>query len=166
MTHTAPDKSPWSKLIWIAAAAVLADQITKAVVDHTIAAYQTIVVIPGFFNLIHIQNPGGAFGFLARQHPYLRVFFFLILSVLASGLVVYFYRQTPRNRPWLAVAFALIFGGAVGNLIDRFRLGKVIDFLDLYVGGWHWPAFNVADSCISIGMVIVLFHLLFRKWPQ
>jgi len=166
MTHTVSDNSPWSKLIWIAAIAVLADQVTKAVVNHTIALYQTIVVIPGFFNLVHIRNPGGAFGFLSSQHPYLRIFFFLILSVVASGLVVYFYRQTPRNQPWLSTAFALIFGGAVGNLIDRFRLGKVIDFLDLYVGGWHWPAFNVADSCISIGMVIVLFHLLFRKWPQ
>jgi signal peptidase II len=85
---------------------------------------------------------------------------------VAVGLIFYFYKKTPTEHSWLTAAFALIFGGAIGNLIDRIRFGMVIDFLDFYVGNLHWPAFNIADSAISIGIGIFLYHLIFKKMPE
>lgn len=142
------------------------DQFTKALVLGSIPLYETIPVIPGFFNLTHIHNPGGAFGFLAGQSAGIRKLLFLVVSSAAVVLVFWFYRNTPRDKPFLAMAFALIFGGAIGNLIDRFRFGKVVDFLDFYAGSWHWPAFNIADSAITIGISIFIFHLATGKLPD
>ncbi|MGD8293829.1 MAG: signal peptidase II, partial [Desulfobacterales bacterium] len=91
---------------------------------------------------------------------------FLFISSLAVGLIFYFYKKTPSSQPILATGFALIFGGAIGNLIDRIRFGNVVDFLDFYIGNHHWPAFNVADSAITIGISIFIFHLLLKKVPE
>jgi signal peptidase II len=142
------------------------DQITKQAVLATLALYDVIVVIPGFFNLTHIRNPGGAFGFMAAGGQGLRSLLFVGAAVVAMGVIVYFYRNTPRTHPYLASALAMIFGGAVGNLIDRLRFGEVIDFLDLYLGSYHWPAFNVADSAITIGMTIFIVHVVLGKMPE
>jgi signal peptidase II len=150
----------------IAALVVFFDQITKAIVLAHLPLYESIPVIPGFFNLTHIQNPGGAFGFLAKQSPFIRHFFFIGVSFFALGLIFYLFIRTPGTHRWLAAAFALIFGGAIGNLIDRVRFGKVVDFLDFHVGSWHWPAFNVADSAVTIGVVIFAYHLLLNKMPE
>ena len=81
-------------------------------------------------------------------------------------MILYFYKNTPKKYSMLATGFALILGGALGNLIDRIRLGEVVDFLDFYIGSYHWPAFNVADSAISVGVAILLFHLVFKKMPE
>ena len=156
----------YARLTVIACLVLALDQITKAVVLHTMPLYQSIRVIPGLFSLTHIHNPGGAFGFLARQSPELRYFFFVVISLLTICLVFYFYTKTPRTHPLLADGFALIIGGAIGNMIDRLRFGKVVDFLDFYISGVHWPAFNVADSAITIGMGIFFFHFLFNKLPD
>jgi signal peptidase II len=153
------------KLVVFAGIIVLLDQITKTLIMGYVPFNKTIPVIPSFFNITHIRNPGGAFGLMANLGPTLRSIIFLFISSLAVGLIFYFYKKTPANYPWLAAAFALIFGGAIGNLIDRVRFGSVIDFLDFYVGSLHWPAFNVADSAISIGIGIFVFHLLFKKMP-
>ncbi len=142
------------------------DQISKAIILKTLPLYQSVEVIPGFFNLTHIHNPGGAFGFLADQTSTLRHFVFLIVSLLAIGLIFYFYKKTPQSHPWLASGFALIFGGAIGNIIDRLRLGEVVDFLDFYIGRWHWPAFNVADSAVTIGIFIFIYHMVLKKLPD
>jgi signal peptidase II len=91
---------------------------------------------------------------------------FGLISSLAVGLIFYFYRNTPKTHPLLATGFALIFGGALGNLIDRVRFGKVVDFLDFYLGSYHWPAFNIADSAITVGVAIFLIHLVFKKLPE
>lgn len=80
-------------------------------------------------------------------------------------MILYFYHQTPRSHPFFGFALALIFGGAVGNLIDRLRFGEVVDFLDVYVGAYHWPAFNIADSAVTVGVIIFLLHILFKKVP-
>ena len=154
------------RLVSVAGLVVVADQITKALILKSMPVYHSLTVIPGFFNLVHIQNPGGAFGFLANQSPALRAIVFLFISSLAVGLVFWFYKNTPRTHPWLATAFAMIFGGAIGNLIDRIRFGKVIDFLDFYLGDLHWHAFNIADSAISVGIAVFIFHLLFKKLPE
>ena len=144
---------------------VVLDQITKWIILHYLPLHDAIPVIDGFFNITHVHNPGGAFGVFANAGPGVRNFFFIGVSLAALALVFYFYRTTPRSYPVLAVAFALIFSGAVGNLIDRVRFGNVIDFLDFYVGAWHWPAFNVADSAITVGICICAYHFIFRKMP-
>jgi len=156
----------YGRLLIIAGAIIIADQITKAVVLSKMALYQSIPVIPGFFNLTHIHNPGGAFGFLAQQDASIRIGIFILASSVAIFFIFLFYRQIPKTHPILSAGLALIFGGAIGNLIDRLRFGEVIDFLDFYVGTLHYPAFNVADSAISVGVGIFIVHLLFRKLPE
>ena len=145
---------------------VLLDQATKLLVLAKIPLYHSIPVIEGFFNLTHIRNPGGAFGFMAAGSQGVRNLLFIGVSIVAMGLIVYFYRSTPKTYPYLASALAMIFGGAVGNLIDRLRFGEVVDFLDVYVGAYHWPAFNVADSAITVGITIFIAHLVLGKMPE
>jgi len=159
-------RNKYSRLLLIVGTIVIADQITKAVVLAKMALYQSIVIIPGFFSLTHIHNPGGAFGFLAQQDATVRAVVFLVASIVAIGLIFMFYRQIPRSHPFLASGLALILGGAIGNLIDRLRFGKVVDFLDFYIGDLHYPAFNVADSAITVGVTIFLGHLVLRKLPE
>ena len=154
------------KLAVVAGLIIAADQFTKALVLQYLPLHHSISVIPGFFNLTHINNPGGAFGFLADQSSQLRNFLFLFVSSLAVCLVFWFYKKTPQSHPLLASAFAMIFGGAIGNLIDRIRFGMVVDFLDFFIGNLHYPAFNIADSAISIGIVIFALHLLLKKLPD
>ncbi len=154
------------RLAAISGTVALTDQISKLLIARLLAMYETIQVIPGFFNITHLRNPGGAFGIFADGSPLLRRFLFLFVSGVAAAIVLVFHRNTPETHPWLLAAFALIFGGAIGNLIDRLRLGRVIDFLDFHLGGWHWPAFNVADSAITVGVCVFALHVLFNKLPE
>ena len=155
----------YKKLAVISGLVVILDQITKILILKNLPLYHSITIIPGLFNITHIHNPGGAFGFMAHQDSSLRNFIFIVLSSFAVCLIFYFYKNTNRTHPFLASGFALIFGGAIGNLIDRIRFGKVVDFLDVYIRNHHWPAFNVADSAITVGITIFIFHLLFKKMP-
>ena len=158
-------QNKYLKLAIIAGLVIILDQITKAVILYYLPLYHSISIIPGFFSITHIHNPGGAFGFMANQSSILRIIVFLFFSSLAICLIFYFYKKTPVEYSVLAAGFALIFGGAIGNLIDRIRLGEVVDFLDVYIGTLYWPTFNVADSAVSIGMVIFAYHLFFKKLP-
>ncbi|MFP4348370.1 MAG: signal peptidase II [Thermodesulfobacteriota bacterium] len=164
--QTRSARNKYLMLVLIAGTVVILDQITKAVILNQLPLYRSIPVIPGLFNITHIHNPGGAFGFLAEQSPWVRKTVFLFMSSAAVVLVLYFYHNTPKTHPWLSAGLALIFGGAIGNLIDRFRFGKVVDFLDFYLGSAHWPAFNVADSAITVGVTIFMIHLVFNKMPE
>ena len=157
------------KYIWltlIAGGIVIADQVTKFIILSEVGLHTTIPVIPGFFHITHVQHPGGAFGFMANQSALVRGILFLAVSTLAVGLVLWFYHKTPPTHRWLAGGFALIIGGAVGNLIDRVRFGKVIDFLDFFIRDWHWPAFNVADSAITVGITIFIIHVIWGRIPD
>lgn len=154
----------YAKLLLIAGTICILDQLVKALIVSTIPLYQTISVIPGFFNLTHIYNPGGAFGFLSGSTSELRHLFFLVASALAMGLILFLYIKTPIGQGLLEFGLSLIMGGAIGNMIDRIRIGKVIDFLDVYVKDIHWPAFNVADSAITIGIGLFIYHLLFKEF--
>ena len=156
----------YTKLAIVAGLVVLADQVSKAFILKHLSYHQSITIIKGFFDITHIRNPGGAFGLMANMSPIARTVIFLFISSLAVGLIFYFYKKTPSSHSLLATAFALIFGGAIGNLIDRLRFGNVVDFLDIYLGNFHWPAFNIADSAITVGIFIFLFHLLFKKMPE
>jgi len=154
------------RLVVFTGLVVLADQVTKALIFAYLPYHQSITVVPGFFDITHIHNPGGAFGLMANMSETLRTIVFLLASSLAVGLIFYFYIKTPPSYVFLAVGFALIFGGAIGNLIDRVRLGIVIDFIDVYIGDYHWPAFNIADSAITVGIIIFGYHILFKKMPE
>ncbi len=144
----------------VAAFVLIADQITKYLILHTIKLYSEIVVIPGCFNIVHVQNPGGAFGLFASESGMFRALLFVAIAIVAIGLIFYLhYRSSARYR-MLTVGFALIFSGAVGNLIDRLRFGRVIDFIDVYVGAYHWPAFNVADSAITVGAALLILDMI------
>ena len=159
-------KNKYTKLAVVAGLVVLADQITKALILKYLPYHQNITVIAGFFDITHIHNPGGAFGLMANMNETVRTIVFLLAASVAVGLIFYFYIKTPRGYSFLAVGFALIFGGAIGNLIDRVRMGAVVDFLDVYIGNYHWPSFNIADSAITAGIFIFGFHLLFKKMPE
>jgi len=156
----------WLRLFLVSGGVILADQVTKYIIKINIGLYDHIVVIKNFFNITHILNPGGAFGLFASQSLEIRKFIFLFISSLVALFILWFYKKSAEKFIFLSYALALIFGGAVGNLIDRFLYGKVVDFLDFYIGSFHWPAFNVADSGISIGMVILAYHILFNKIPD
>ncbi|MCF8111680.1 MAG: signal peptidase II [Desulfobacteraceae bacterium] len=151
--------------IGCAACCLLADQISKLLVLNIIPLYRHIEVIPGFFNIVHYRNPGGAFGLLASNSGFYLSLVFLAVTVAAMGLIIYLYSSlSPRNR--LPVAgLALVFGGAAGNMIDRLRFGNVVDFIDVYIGKYHWPAFNIADSAISVGVIIFAGYVIFHKTP-
>lgn len=141
---------------------IILDQITKFLVDINMFLYQSIEIIPNFFNLTYIRNTGAAFGFLAGNRYPGRLIFFTLFSFIAIGCLIYLLKNL-RPRPKTAIlSLSLILGGAIGNLVDRLRQGEVIDFLDLHWYNWHWPAFNIADSSITIG-VILLFYQIVRK---
>jgi len=150
--------------ISLAAAVILLDLWTKALVLARIDLHEAIPVIPDFFQLVHVRNTGAAFGIGANASSKLVP---LLLNVGAIAVfcvvVVYALRSAVTDR-LLQTGLHLILGGAIGNLIDRFRFGYVVDFLDVYVGRHHWPAFNVADSAICIG--IALLFLDMRKKPE
>ena len=132
------------------------DQITKLWVAATLPFWTSKTVIPGFFNLVHVLNKGAAFGFLNDLDAVWRPYFFMAATALAIVLILHLLRTVPREDRVLFTALGLILGGALGNLADRIRLGEVIDFLDFYIGKYHWPAFNVADIAISVGSVLLL----------
>lgn len=141
---------------------LLLDQITKFYVDSLMRLHESIPVIQGLFSITYVRNPGAAFGFLADASPLFRSIFFVAVTVLAIILVLHYIWKSRAKEPFLTFALVLILSGAVGNLIDRIRFGEVIDFLDVYIGTTHWPAFNVADSAISVGAVILIIELTRR----
>ena len=118
---------------------------------------------PGLSNLVYVMNPGAAFGFMADASETFRYVFFTGVTVAAAILIVYYLiKSNPRNL-MLAGSLTLIFGGAVGNLIDRLRFGAVVDFLDVYIGSAHWPAFNVADSAITCGAILMIWEMILNR---
>lgn len=140
--------------LWLSALVIVVDQITKRVVDGSMQLHQTIELAP-FFQLTYLRNQGAAFSFLAGAGGWQR-WFFIGLAALASVFIYFWVRKLERTQRPEAIAWALVLGGALGNLIDRILYGYVIDFLDVYYGGWHWPAFNVADSAITLGVALLL----------
>jgi signal peptidase II len=144
----------------IGGAVLVLDQVTKALVENTMTMHQSIEIIPNLASLTYLRNTGAAFGFLAGARSGLRIVFFALISSVAIGCIVYLIRGLRPQQKTLLLSLSLILGGAVGNLIDRLRLGEVIDFIDLHWYDIHWPAFNVADSAISIGVVILFLHML------
>jgi signal peptidase II len=147
---------------WVAAIVII-DQLTKAIVDRTMPLHYSIPIIDGFFNLTYVRNTGAAFGIFSGSHEAFRLPFLILVSVVAIGFILVMLKRLRDDSTGIATALAFILGGAIGNLIDRVVYGEVIDFLDVYWSNYHWPAFNVADSFITIGVTITLFYLVRTK---
>jgi signal peptidase II len=139
------------------------DQLTKWLVARQIPLYSSRKVIPGFFSLTHIRNKGAIFGFFSHSASDAVFLALVAASLVALALVVYYFVKTPAAERGTKLALSLILAGALGNQVDRLVRGYVIDFLDLYVQNRHWPFFNIADSCITVGAVLLLIMLLKRK---
>jgi signal peptidase II len=149
-------------LLWPAAAVLLLDQVTKHWVVTRFPLYESQPVIAGFFNLVHVRNSGMAFGIMNRPGADWRFILLLGATLAAVALLLFwFFRLKPEDRR-MFFPLPLVLGGAAGNLLDRVRLGEVIDFLDFYAGSFHWPAFNVADSAITVGTLWLAACLLFN----
>jgi len=142
---------------------IVVDQVTKAFIDGSMYLHESISIIPGYFNLTYIRNPGAAFGIMGTTSSGFRLIFFFLTSILAMGLLITIFLRLEPGDWWGQLTIASIFGGAIGNFIDRLQYGEVIDFLDFYINGYHWPAFNVADSAISVGVVSLLLLFAFEK---
>ena len=150
-------------IITTALAVFVLDRLTKLAVQSKIGFEDTIPVIKGFFELTYVRNTGAAFGIMALARDSFRVPFLLASTAVAIGLLVYFVRKTRDDEYLLLVALAMILGGALGNLVDRLVYGYVVDFLYFHVNQYYWPAFNVADSGITVGVALLGFDLLVRK---
>jgi len=155
-----------SFLFSVAAGVVLLDQVTKAIVQSLFFFGESVPVIPGFFNLTFIRNPGAAFGFLSWGNPSLVTPLFVLISLVVAGGIFYYYRKTDPDNRLHRWGLSLILGGAIGNMVDRVRFQSVVDFLDFYAGDHHWPAFNVADSAITIGVGLILLEMVLPKKPR
>jgi len=146
-----------------ALAVVALDQISKIILAYNIPKYASVPVIKGFFNLVHVRNRGMAFGLMNRPGHGFKFYFLVAATLCAIVLLLFWFRKMKDEDHNITIGISLILGGAVGNLIDRIRLGEVIDFLDFYLGSYHWPAFNVADAAITIGIFWLAVNTLFRK---
>ncbi|OGP87434.1 MAG: signal peptidase II [Deltaproteobacteria bacterium RBG_16_48_10] len=136
------------------------DQYTKYRVQKDLPLHHRVEVIRGFFNLTHVRNTGGAFGIFGGRRGGWGTVFFVGVSLIAVGSIFFILRRVGEHEKKLALSLSLVLGGAIGNLIDRFRYGEVIDFLEFYLSSFYWPAFNIADSAISIGIGLMAFELL------
>jgi len=147
----------------IAFTVALLDQLSKYYIQRAFRPGQVVTIIPHVFNLTFVLNPGAAFGFLAGASANFRNPFFIIVSLLAIVFIVYHRSRYRRMELLPSLGLSLILGGALGNLVDRLRLGMVVDFLDFYYGDYHWPAFNVADSAITVGVVLMILQLIAER---
>jgi signal peptidase II len=152
--------------LWISGAIVALDQATKAIVDRYLELHESRTIVEGFARLTYVQNRGAAFGILSDADlPYQSVLF-SVVGIIALGAIAVYAWKLPVTSRLPRTALALIMGGAVGNLLDRVRLGYVIDYVDVYWGRHHWPAFNVADSAISIGVALLVLDILRTPPPE
>ena len=155
-------KKYWILLI-VFLVVIALDQSTKLMIQQTLPLHKTVEIIPGFFNLIHVRNTGGAFGIFGGEKGPVGSVLFVVASLIAVGILVVLFLRVKEHEKTLAFSLALLLSGAIGNLLDRLSYGEVIDFLDFHVSLYHWPAFNVADSAISIGIGLMALELLIKE---
>jgi len=151
------------KWLAIAGLVIVLDQVTKVAAEYWLEFQEPVALIP-FVNLSLSYNAGAAFSFLSDAGGWQR-WFFVVLAVVVSAAVVLWLSRLDAGERLTGLALSLVLGGAIGNVIDRLAYGHVIDFIDFYVGSWHWPTFNIADSGISIGVTMLILDSLFRRKP-
>ena len=157
-------KFPMLKWLWLAVLSLGLDQASKLIIDNVMQLYESRAVF-AFFNLTYVHNTGAAFSFLSDAGGWQR-WLFAGLAVGMSILISVWLTRLKPNETFIAIALSLILGGAIGNLVDRLAYGYVIDFLDIYYGNWHWPAFNIADSAITVGVVLMLIDSFTSKTEE
>ena len=146
-------------VLGVGVGALVLDQLTKLWVMASLPYYGAVTVIPGFFDLVNIRNRGAAFGFLNRSDIEWQFWLFFAATLVSAGVIFMLARSAQRGEKLLFWGLGMVLGGAVGNLVDRIRFRAVVDFLDFYVGQWHWPAFNVADIAICCGALLVCLSM-------
>jgi signal peptidase II len=157
MTNPVPGRSAY---LWIAGVIVALDQVTKALVDDFMTLHESRTIVEGLVRLTYVQNRGAAFGILSEAGlPYQSLMFSVVSLLALLAIALYAWRMPVQSR-LPQTALAMVMGGAVGNLLDRARLGYVIDYVDMYWGPHHWPAFNVADSAITVGVTLLVIDIL------
>ena len=149
----------------ISVAIVLLDQLSKLLVIRSMRLGQSVPILPGFFDLTFVLNPGAAFSLFATLPEWIRHTFFVLISIAAAILIVVYRSRYVRENRLASASLSLILGGAIGNLVDRLRYGVVVDFLDAHVADYHWPVFNLADSAISVGVTLLLLEMLL-EWRR
>ncbi|MCB1759182.1 MAG: lipoprotein signal peptidase [Gammaproteobacteria bacterium] len=150
--------------LWLSLVVILFDQFTKQLVESSLLVFEVVPLMPSL-NLTLVYNEGAAFSFLSEQGGWQRWFFILLGTVVSGVLTLWLWRLNAGQR-LSAISLSLIVGGAIGNIVDRLLLGHVVDFIDFYYGDWHWPAFNVADSAITIGVVLMLLEMVREERRQ
>jgi signal peptidase II len=153
--------------LWLTVLIVVLDQVTKALATHYLYMHAPVQLLPGL-NLTLMHNTGAAFSLLSQAGGWQRWFFIVLASGVSIAIIVWIANLPATNR-WMSCALALILGGAVGNLWDRIILGYVVDFIDVYYRDWHWPAFNIADSAITIGAIMLIIDAIWfndEKAPE
>ncbi|WP_455198119.1 signal peptidase II [Kaarinaea lacus] len=151
------------KWLWLSALVIALDLSTKAIASHYLVLHQPVPVFPGF-NWTLMHNTGAAFSFLHDASGWQRWFFTLIAIVVSVGITLWL-KKLQSGQVWMAISLALILGGALGNAWERVTMGYVVDFIQVYYDRWYWPAFNVADSAISVGAAILIIDSLRGKHP-
>ena len=150
-------------VLFITAIIITADQISKSLVKSTMTLHESIPAIPGFFHLTYVLNKGMAFGI---DLP-IGISFFSGISLVLTCFLIWLLWNERKNNILMRVSLALILGGAIGNLIDRILFGEVVDFFDFMIGDFHWFIFNIADSAVTVGIVLMLFYsFLFKPKVQ
>ena len=152
------------KVLWISLAVIIADQATKWIANTQLEYHQAVSVFP-YFEWFLSYNKGAAFSFLADAGGWQR-WFFMVLAIVISGVLLVWISRLKADERLTAISLALILGGAIGNVIDRVLLGHVIDFIQVWLGSYPWPAFNIADSAISIGAVILILSGMKKPYEQ
>jgi signal peptidase II len=140
---------------------IILDQASKLIVARTINYYESIPLIRGFVNLVHVRNRGMAFGLMNRPDAGASFYFLISITIIAVLLILFWFTRIKHEDRRLLFGLSLILGGAIGNLIDRIRIREVIDFADIYIGSYHWPAFNIADSAITVGTLWIALNIIF-----
>ena len=151
----------WVLLIvcfWI----LFVDQWTKHIIQQRLVLFQKVEVIHGFFNLVLVRNTGGAFGIFGGEKGGLNSWLFVAVTLIAIGSILFLFIRLREHETTLSLSLSLVLSGAIGNLIDRLRCGEVVDFLDFYLVSYHWPAFNIADSAICLGIGLMALEILIR----
>jgi len=156
-------KSRWAKYALFGAInlfVVAADQWTKVVVERHLFLNEFITIVPNFFDIRYIRNTGAAFGLMARLPDGARMPFLIGVSILAMALIFYLFVKAEKERTAYLLSLSLVFAGAIGNLVDRVMFGEVRDFLHVHVYNLSWPIFNIADSAITVGIILLAWELL------
>jgi signal peptidase II len=153
-------KKDYLLFISIALIVLLLDQVSKWMAIINIEEHQMLSVIPGFFHLVLVKNRGVAFGIFNKTTSGFYYYFLLLTTIGVTGVILVFFFWIRKTETWLTVGLSLILGGALGNLADRIRLGYVVDFLDFFLHDYHWPAFNIADSAVTVGTFWLLFNII------